>query len=406
MKKILLVSCELDILEKIKSLKKEYNIASYEFVFLIEDFTVSGEIIESHNIYVIKDFAIHTDVALVVEKILALHQINEVISNDEFSLFVSAYARERLKLPGLKCEDARKFRDKQLMKIIASHHKISTPEEFHLSDVLQQKVKLPVVLKPRSLAGAVGVSVIYNLSELPAELKGVSDNYRDMDAGQFLIEEYNSQDIFHIDCVVLYGKIVFISVGAYQGSPLDYLKGKVLGGISVPHNEVQSMWLPFTEKLKSAFTFPDGVYHVEAFEGIEEPSLLEIAFRPGGGPITDAILHTYGIDLRLIHLAAQLGVVSKLVCTDKDIGYAYLLYPKDHLSLVPKKVTHVSTPNLKELTSLKVFKIAQIDEIASGEFYNHKDCLGMFIFSGKPSLINREYKKVIENYNVTLGVKQ
>lgn len=401
-KKTLIVSSELDILEKTQALIKEFSLSSYDFVFLIEDFTNSGEISENHNIFVIRDFAIHDEVNFILEKISSLHKIESVISNDEFSLFVSAIAREKFNIHGITCYDARKFRDKTLMKEIAQKNKIPTPKKLSIDSVLNKSIAFPFIIKPRSLAGSVGVSIIKNASEIPNELHLEPYHYRDMDESQILVEEYINEKIYHVDCVILNNEIVFITTCSYQGSPLDYLKGKMLGGISLTSKEVDSIWLPFTKKLKSAFSFPDGVYHIEAFGGSIEPTLLELAYRPGGGPITESIFHTYDIDLRIIHLAAQLGLVAMISKRSTDMGYAYLLYPKDHISNTEKRVTYVQTPQVDKLPTLKKYKIAEKNDLASGEFYNHKDCLGMFIFSGRRDVVLEDYNQVIKYYKVIL----
>ncbi|AUX74262.1 ATP-grasp domain-containing protein [Erwinia pyrifoliae] len=407
MKKILVVSCELDITEKIGELEEIYHIPSSRFVFLIEDFTAAGTLTESERYFIVRDFAVHSEVAAVIENIFLIHQITEVISNDEFSVFVASYVRERLQLAGMKCEEARKYRDKQQMKKVASFHGIPTPEQFSQEDVRRGDVPFPLVLKPRSLAGAVGVTVLQSAAELPAELVRCAEDYRDMDDGQFIIEAYHPGDIFHIDCAIFAGRIVFISVGVYDGKPLDYLHGALLGSVSVPHEDVAAIWQPFTEKLRGAFNFPDGVFHIEAFGGSDkEPALLEIAFRPGGGPITDAVLHAYGIDLRRVHLAAQLGLISELRVSGTDNAYAWLLYPKDHSSSDRKKVRHVTIPRLEKLSTLKAYTLAKIGDMASGAFYCHKDCLGMFVFSGDRELINRDYKQLKTECAFLLGMAE
>lgn len=175
----------------------------------------------------------------------------------------------------------------------------------------------------------------------------------------------------------------------------------------MPQEEVMSLWLPFTERLRAAFNFPDGVFHIEAFGCKDkEPILLEIAFRPGGGPITDAVFHAYGVDLHRVHLAAQLGLISEVNVSSKDNAYAYLLYPKDHFSPGKKKVKNVTIPRLERLSTLKTYVLSKIDDIASGEFYCHKDCLGMFVFSGDRKLIDSDYKRVKNEYKLVLGAAE
>ncbi|KHS67213.1 serine kinase [Pectobacterium brasiliense] len=404
MKKILVVSCELDIPKKLSELGNVFGIPSENFIFLIEDFTATGNIIEDDRHFVVPNFAFHADIAAVVKRICLSHQIAKVISNDEFSVFIAAYIRQTLKIEGMTCHIAQKFRDKQMMKKIASLYGIPTPKEYHREDILRGEASFPLIIKPRSLAGSVGIKVLHSITDLPSLKEQADDHYRDMDDEQYMFEVYNTSDIFHIDCVIIAGHIEFISVGAYDGTPLNYLQGYELGCISVPNEQVIEIWHPFTERLKMAFNLPDGVFHIEAFHRVNEsPELLEIAYRPGGAGVVDAILHTYGIDLRLIHLGAQLGLINELTNFEKKNAYAYLVYPKDHRSNHEKRVMSVDTPNLKSLPSLKINMLAKVGDIASGEFYCHKDCLGMFVFSGDRNNVIKDYMHVKSGYKLVLG---
>ncbi|WP_205246902.1 hypothetical protein [Erwinia amylovora] len=98
----------------------------------------------------------------------------------------------------------------------------------------------------------------------------------------------------------------------------------------------------------------------------------------------------------------QLGLFTKIGKRSIDMGYAYLLYPRDHISTIEKRVIHVQMPQLDKLPTLKNYKIAKKNGLASGEFYNHKDCLGMFIFSGEREPVLEDYNQVIKDYKVFL----
>lgn len=291
--KILVVSSELDVSKSLAAIQRTYNISSQQFVFLIEDFNEVGCIVDDEVHYIVQDFSIRECIAEMVSRICQRHNILKVISSDEFSVFIAAIIREKLKLKGMNCKTAQTFRDKQLMKRIALGHGIPTPREYTREEIIIEKIHYPLVIKPRSLAVGVGVGVkiIHSTLELPITPEEDLDS-RDMEKQQVIIESYNPSAIFYIDCIVILGKIVFLSVGAYQGTPLDYLYGHGLGCISRTDEEIFKLWRPFTEKLKTAFRFPDGVFHIEAFfSGSSEPELMEIAYRPGGGPIFHATLH-------------------------------------------------------------------------------------------------------------------
>ncbi|RAW97447.1 MULTISPECIES: acetyl-CoA carboxylase biotin carboxylase subunit family protein [unclassified Photorhabdus] len=403
---ILIVSCEPDITEKTTELAEQFVLSDIRFIFLIEDFTQTTPNYRSEEHYIVRDFSVHSDVMDAIDKIIIRHKISAVISSDEFSVFVAASAREKMKIPGMTCTQARRFRDKKMMKQVAEQGGISTPKEFTLDNIRDDSTIFPIVIKPRSLAGSVGVEIIATAECLVNLTHPWNDSYHDMDAGQFIIEKYNPQDIFHIDCIVLSGCINFISVSEYQGKPIDFLQGQPLGSFSVEESYIEKYWHPFTERVLSAFVAPDGVYHIEAFGNSGNvPELLEIAYRPGGAGIVDIIQKVYGLDLRLIHLAAQLGIINGINYQSRADAFAYLIFPKEHTAVETKFVTRLILPNLESLPTLIKYMIPSVGDVATGEFYCHKDCLGMFIFSGDREMVYQDFQCVINNYTVQTGFK-
>lgn len=107
-----------------------------------------------------------------------------------------------------------------------------------------------------------------------------------------------------------------------------------------------------------------------------------------------------------MHLAIQLDLVHDLNLPNTGNSYAYLLYPKDHLTKKEKRVTCVSSLNLRSVSTLKHHHVAKIGDIASGAFHSHQDCLGMFIFSGQRESVIKDCKSIKSRYRVTLGTAE
>ncbi|MCT8344818.1 serine kinase, partial [Photorhabdus kleinii] len=147
---ILIVSCEPDITEKTTELAEQFVLSDIRFIFLIEDFTQTTHNYRSEEHYIVRDFSVHSDVMDAIDKIIIRHEVSAVISSDEFSVFVAASAREKMKIPGMTCTQARRFRDKKMMKQVAEQGGIATPKEFTLDNIRDGSTIFPVVIKPRS----------------------------------------------------------------------------------------------------------------------------------------------------------------------------------------------------------------------------------------------------------------
>lgn len=401
---ILIVASELDVRAVVARIGQHYPIAHWQFIYLVEDLLgQAGEELKREGTFVIRDFADHSAVEAMFGLIAQAYAVTAAIPNDEFAVYIAAWANELWQLPGLTLDVAARFRDKKRMKHIAQRAAIPTAREISIEEIRRGAATFPLILKPRSLAGSVGVRIISEPGQLDAVNAAGSDEYRDMDEQQYFIESYNPQPIYQIDAVVLQGRLAFLSVGEYIGKPIDYLNECPLGYFSVTDADLQHLWRPFTERVLSAFDGPDGVYHIEAFgDAGEGAQLLEIAYRPGSGSTIEMIQFAWGLnlDLGLVHLAAQLGLVRELHFARQAQAYGYMMFPKRHLAKETLYVTGVALPDRDSVPTLKMKKTLRIGDIASGEFFCHKDSLGVFVFSGDRAGVARDLKRIVEDYRV------
>ncbi|MDU8432067.1 serine kinase, partial [Pseudomonas syringae pv. actinidifoliorum] len=238
---ILIVSSELDVSEVVSRIRSIYPIAAWTFIYLLEDLLgQAGEELNRDGHFVIRDFAVHTEVEKVFGQIATKYSVTAVIPNDEFAVYIAAWANDCWQLPGLTFDVATRFRDKKRMKHIAQTFNIPTAKELSLDDIMRGEVTFPVILKPRSLAGAVGVRIITEVQQLSEAYATESDDYQDMNEHQCLIETYNSQPLYQIDAVVLKGQLAFLSAGEYLGKPIDYLAECPLGYFSLADDDLHT----------------------------------------------------------------------------------------------------------------------------------------------------------------------
>ena len=95
---------------------------------------------------------------------------DRIVALDDFDIELAAMLREHLRIPGMGETTARYFRDKLAMRMRAAEAGLNVPDFIH---VLQSRatrgvygrVPPPWVLKPRSMAGAIGIRKVHSKDE-------------------------------------------------------------------------------------------------------------------------------------------------------------------------------------------------------------------------------------------------
>jgi len=405
-KRVLIVSTTVDIRTRINQYVESKQLPHYQYIYLIEYFAEDITESRSSTYYPIKNFSNHEELSALIEKIGTDHKLHDVVSVDEFSVYAASLIRQYQKLAGLSPEDARCFRDKLVMKERLAASSVSVSKRVLAADLFAGNVHLPVVVKPRSMAGAEGVEIIRSEQALQAILQDAAPAtdtyYRDMDEEQLFCEEYIDGPIWHLDCCVKNRTIMFWSLSQYKNTPLDYINGMPLGSIIIPREEVPSSWVETFQSIISALPCADGVYHIELIgQLVEKPYFLEIGYRPGGAYVKDAVMVTYGLDLLLIHLSLQLGLNVNMLPTsiNNDVS-GWLIFPKDHKSDMISFVESVKLPQQVLRSTLLLSVLPKAGTQASGEFYSHEDSLGGFVLTGNRDDINHDFTWIEENYEI------
>src|SRR5262249_34606622 len=97
--------------------------------------------------------------------------IDRIVPLDDFDVEVAAALREHLRIPGMGGTTAHYFRDKLAMRLKAQESGLPVPEFVHVLNYdrlreFMQRIPPPWVLKPRSMAGAIGIKKIERADDL------------------------------------------------------------------------------------------------------------------------------------------------------------------------------------------------------------------------------------------------
>ena len=227
--------------------------------------------------------------------------IHYIVPLDEFEVELVAMLREHLRLPGMGMTATRRYRDKLAMREYARDAGIRVPDFIHIKnyDMLRDyiaAVSPSWVLKPRSEASAMGIEKIQDSERLWCALDELGDKQ-----SYYLLERFVPGHVFHVDSIVVEGKIVFVSVQQYGSPPMSiYQSGGVFNSRVIPRKRGDAPQLrKMNEQVVKALGLVNGVTHTEFIKAHEDGELyfLESAARVGGAFIAEMIEFATNINL-------------------------------------------------------------------------------------------------------------
>ena len=232
---------------------------------------------------------------------------DRIIALEEFDVVIAALAREHLCVPGMSSVTAKTFRDKLSMSVKARDSGIKVPEfvpTINHEDIGEylKRVPAPWVLKPRSDVSAIGIRKIERAEEVWPLIEEMNrrDALRER-ASYYLLSQFITGEVFHVDSLVENGKVVFTGVNKYGRPPLQVAHG---GGAYISQtieygSDDQRTLLDINRRLIRAMGMQTGATHAEFIksEADGEFYFLEIAARVGGAYVADVLEAASGINL-------------------------------------------------------------------------------------------------------------
>ncbi|WP_028777075.1 ATP-grasp domain-containing protein [Shimazuella kribbensis] len=229
------------------------------------------------------------------------HTFRKIIGPTELDMIRSAKLREHLNIEGLQSSDsALQYRDKVYMKDKVKAGGLRVPRYRRLHDEMDllsfiDENGFPVLLKPLSAFGSIGVKVLWSEHDLDDYLRS-----KPIFLG-YEAEEYIEGTLYTVDGVVINDEVVFISTSEYVGGNLIDLDSSGINGnwILHPTNPLSKRLIAYTKKMIQALDTPKhAVFHAELFHTVDDDIVLcEIACRCPGSHLPHCIDYTYDVDL-------------------------------------------------------------------------------------------------------------
>ncbi|MFB8177722.1 acetyl-CoA carboxylase biotin carboxylase subunit family protein [Streptomyces sp. NPDC055966] len=284
---------------------------------------------------------------LAAEEAARAHGAELVASTSEDDVLRAARLRERLGLPGQGTASATAYRDKAVMKTLLRDAGLAVPSfalvdsPLDLLDFLDTEDG-PVVVKPRSGAGAEGVSVLRSPADLEAFLARQKSSEVPFLAGQWMAEGFVHGDFFHVDGIMRDGRIVHCWPSQYNSGVAEHLQGQTqLSSVLLAADDERTAGLRTLAQDVVAALPPAPLplaFHLEAWLGADGRLIVcEIASRAGGGLIADAYERAFGVHLAKEGLRAQCGSALTLAgqpaAPEPPTGW--ILFPPGHGRFAP-----------------------------------------------------------------------
>lgn len=309
---------------------------------------------------------------------LADGPVGGVLAFSEPHVLAAALLAEELGLPSPGLRAATTSRNKLIQRGLFTRRGISQPEHTvartAAGAVSWAQDRYPVVAKPLSSSGSLGVEIIDSSYDL-ARWVNQNDNYR-----PFLVEEYLTGPEFSIEAVVIDRRVVFSSVTA-----------KIITGR--PYCVELEHWIPGVDDLADraaaealldqvvhALGMGSGLVHLEFKAEPSGPHLVEVAVRTPGDYLTDGVLAATGVDLYDCAIAAALGLAPSI---DRTVDQQVCIwFPTSD----PGRITQIS--DSATIGTLAGVVKAEIDYEPGGEVHpltSSMDRLGVVIVSADDS---------------------
>jgi biotin carboxylase len=187
------------------------------------------------------------------------------------------------------------------MRRQAADKGLNIPEFIHVlnHDAVNEfldRVPGPWVLKPRFMAGAIGIKKVYSKDEFWSIVNTLGD-----DQSNYLLEKYIPGHIFHVDSIVSEREVVFAVSSRYGRPPMDvsHEGGVFTTKLLERGSDLDTSLLEKNKLVLSAMGLVRGVSHTEYIQGREDGKIyfLETSARVGGAHISDLVEAGTGINL-------------------------------------------------------------------------------------------------------------
>jgi len=324
------------------------------------------------EVFALPSFKNLTDVLYSVSYLARTRKIASIVALDDFDVELGGQLREHFRMPGMNASMAAFYRDKLAMRVGAKAAEIAVPRftgVFNHDELREFLATTPApwLIKPRSSASAMGIQKHTDAGEAFRAVETLGDQQ-----SFHLVEEMLPGEMYHVDSLVVGGKVVFCETNKYFRPLWEvWHGGGVFASQTLPREHPDTATLrTLNERVHAAFGLKDGPSHTEFLRHAQtgEFFFIETSARVGGASITDMVeaatgvnlweewakLVVQGADYRLENVRNDYGGVVVSLCSQEqpddssfnDGEIVYRLKQKNHIGLALRCPTHERTTQL------------------------------------------------------------
>ncbi|MEC7988129.1 MAG: ATP-grasp domain-containing protein [Myxococcota bacterium] len=221
----------------------------------------------------------------------------------EAHMFVCARARELCGIPGLPYSVVERCRDKVIMKKFLRDRGFPVARDAAVNNAKEaiegaKQVGFPLILKPRSGAGASGTYRVNNAADLNYAIKHSNLDKYDQDC---TMEQFLEGHEGFYDTITINGNVIFESISHYYPNVLTAMRTRDVAAQICVTNRVEwpsySELRVFGQKVIKALGITTAPTHMEWFFGNEGLKFSEIACRPPGVSVWDLFSAINNVDI-------------------------------------------------------------------------------------------------------------
>ena len=262
------------------------------------------------------------------------HRLSALLTYDETAVELAATIGLILGLPYLSPACARRCRDKLAMREALAAAGVPSARSIAVASLAEAEtaaaaVGYPLILKPRSLAGSIGVVRV----DSPADLAAAFEMTASASLPNFhsvvgvLLEEYLDGPEVSVESVVLDGQVTVVAITRKEVGFPPYFEeiGHVVSAADPLPDEsaVRAVAMAAHE----ALGITRGVTHTEIKLTRRGPRIVEVNARLGGDLIPHLVHLATGIDLAAAALDVAAGRSPRLTATRRAAASIRFLYP-------------------------------------------------------------------------------
>lgn len=286
----------------------------------------------------------NTDARKLVEaarEVAERHEVTGVFCYDEGLVWQAASVSQALGLPGNTPEAIAACRDKHTTRARLAEAGVAQPASEGVRDLDEaraaaEKIGYPVVVKPRGLAGSMGVKLARDPSEMEAAYAAATAvSYPGVPVFEVsvLIEEYVDGPEISVDAVFHDGECVPLAVAHKKVGFAPFFEevGHVVDGADPLLSDPDL--LDALRRSHAALGFHTGVTHTEFKLSSKGPRLLEVNARLGGDMIPYLGHLATGVDIALAAADVAAGRKPDTEVRHRKVATVTFLYPEHDIEV-------------------------------------------------------------------------